>query len=108
MTIAQIANPIIQTEGITSLAPGSRIVCYWDELQNLQPMFDEGRLERGITVTVNYQDILGGSYSHDWEIDPLLYQGLRTTGYRDVSDLVDIVERISYEGIGKNKEENSG
>ena len=87
-------------EGITSLAPGGRIVCYWDELENLQEMFQEGRLQRGIAVTVNYQDITGGSYSHEWEIDPLLYQGLRTIGYRDVSDLVDIVEKISDEGIG--------
>ncbi len=92
-------------EGITSLAPGGRIVCYWDELGNLQSMFQEGRLGRGITVTVEYQDITGGSYSHNWEIDPLLYQGLRTIGYRDVSDLVDIVERISYEGIGTNDKE---
>ena len=63
-------------------------------------MFQEGRLQRGIAVTVNYQDITGGSYSHEWEIDPLLYQGLRTIGYRDVSDLVHIVEKISDEGIG--------
>jgi hypothetical protein len=91
-------------EGITSLAPGGRIVCYWDELGNLQNMFQEGRLQRGIAVTVNYQDITGGSYSHEWEIDPLLYQGLRTIGYRDVSDLVDIVEKISEEGIGDDKE----
>ena len=87
-------------EGITSLVPGSRIVCYWDELENLQEMFQEERLERGITVTVNYQDITGGSYSHSWEIDPLLYQGLRTIGYRDVSDLVYVVEKISEEGTG--------
>ena len=93
-------------EGITSLAPGGRIVCYWDELSNLQTMHQEGRLERSITVTVEYEDITGGTYSHEWEIDPLLYQGLRTIGYRDVSDLVDIVERISYEGIGSNREEN--
>src|SRR5215210_8582593 len=92
-------------EGITSLAPGGRIVCYWDELENLQPMYQEGRLERSITVTVNYQDITGGSYSHTWEIDPLLYQGLRTIGYRDVSDLVDIVERIAEEGVGRNNRE---
>ena len=89
-------------EGITSLAPGGRIVCYWDELGNLQNMFQEGQLQRGIEVRVNYQDITGGSYSHSWEIDPLLYQGLRTIGYRDVSDLVDIVERIAEEGVGKN------
>ena len=92
-------------EGITSLAPGGRIVCYWDDLGNLQEMFQEDRLERGITVTVNYQDITGGSYSHDWEIDPMLYQGLRTIGHMDVSDLVDIVERISEEGVGRNNRE---
>ena len=93
-------------EGITSLAPGGRIVCYWDELENLKPMYEEGgRLERGITVTVSYQDITGGSYSHTWEIDPMLYQGLRTIGYRDVSDLVDIVERIAEEGVGTNNRE---
>ena len=95
-------------EGITSLAPGGRIVCYWDELPNLQPILQEGRLERSITVTVNYEDIIGGSYSHNWEVDPMLYQGLRTIGYRNVSDLVDIVEKISYEGIGKGREGNSG
>jgi hypothetical protein len=87
-------------EGITSLAPGGRIVCYWDELQNLQNMFEEGRFERGIEGTVNYQDITGGSFSHDWEIDPMLYQGLRTIVYRGLSDLVDIVEEISEEGVG--------
>jgi hypothetical protein len=54
---------------------------------------------------VNYQDITGGSYSHDWEIDPMLYQGLRTIGHRDVSDLVDIVERISEEGVGRSNRE---
>jgi hypothetical protein len=72
-------------------------------------MFEEGRLERGITVTVNYQDITGGSYSHEWEVDPLLYQGLRTVGYRDTSDLVDVVEKIQQEGIGSNdrEEDNS-
>src|ERR671933_1509494 len=30
-------------EGITSLAPGGRIDCYWDELENLQQMFQDGR-----------------------------------------------------------------
>ena len=84
-------------EGITSLAPGGRIVCYWDELENLQQMFQDGRLERGITVTVEYQDITGGSYTHTWEVDPLLYQGLRTVGYRDISDLVDKVEEVAEE-----------
>ena len=59
-------------EGITSLAPGGRIVCYWDELENHKQMFKEERLERSVTVTVEYQDIIGSSYSHEWEIDLLL------------------------------------
>ena len=73
-------------EGITSLAPGARIVCYWDELGNLQPMIEEGRLERNVTVKVEYQDIAEGSHSHEWEIDPMLYHGLRTVGHRGVSE----------------------
>ena len=43
-----------------------------------------------------------------WEIDPMLYQGLWTIGCRNVSDLVDIMERISYQGIGNSREGNSG
>ena len=31
-------------------------------------------------VTVNYHDITWGFYSHGWEIDPVLYEGLRTMG----------------------------
>jgi hypothetical protein len=27
-------------------------------------------------MTLEYQDITGGSYSHEWEIDTLLYWGL--------------------------------
>ena len=30
--------------------------------------------------TVDYQDSTAGPYSHEWEIDPMLYQGLRTIG----------------------------
>src|SRR4028118_1428850 len=86
-------------EGITSLAPGARIVCYWDELENLQPLIREGELQRNATVTVEYQDIAGGNYSHDWEIDPGLYEDLRTQGYSSMDDLVDAVEQVA-EAIG--------
>jgi hypothetical protein len=84
-------------EGITSLAPGARIVCYWDELENLQPLIREGSLERNATVTVEYQDIAGGAYSHDWEIDPGLYEDLRTQGYKNMDDLVASVEHVAEE-----------
>jgi hypothetical protein len=93
-------------EGITSLAPGARIVCYWDELENLQPLIREGSLERNATVTVEYQDIAGGSYSHDWEIDPGLYEDLRTQGYRNMDDLVNAVEHVAEE-IGEDGDRKS-
>jgi hypothetical protein len=51
-------------------------------------MTQEERLERNITATVEYQDITGDFHSHDWEIDPTLYMGLRTMGYKDMGDLV--------------------
>ncbi len=84
-------------EGITSLAPGARIVCYWDELENLQHLIREGKLERNATVTVEYQDIAGGTYSHDWEVDPGLYEDLRTQGYKNMDDLVASVEHVAEE-----------
>jgi hypothetical protein len=84
-------------EGIPSLAPGARIVCYWDELGNLRPLIQEGRLQRNATVTVEYQDITGGNNSHEWEVDPGLYADLRTQGYRDMGDLVDKVDEIAEE-----------
>ena len=93
-------------EGITSLAPGARIVCYWDELENLQPLIRDGSLERNATVTVEYQDIAGGSYSHDWEIDPGLYEDLRTQGYKNMDDLVDAVEHVA-EQIGEDGDRKS-
>ena len=58
--------------------------------------------------TVDYQDSTAGPYSHEWEIDPMLYQSLRTIGYRDVSDLVGIMERIAEEGVGRNNSESGG
>ncbi len=92
-----LSDLAIFQEGITSLAPGARIVCYWDELGNLQPMFREGRLQRHIRVTVEYEDITGGSYSHEWEVDPSLYEGLRTFGNKSMNELVDKIDEIAEE-----------
>lgn len=84
-------------EGITSLAPGAGIICYRDDLGNLQSRIEEGRLERNIAITVDYQNITGGRYSHGWEVDPILYGGLRTMGYKDTGDLVDKVDELAEE-----------
>ena len=67
-------------EGITSLAPGGRIVCYWDELGNLQEMFQEERLQRGIAVTVNYQTSPGLFLARVGDRSP----ALRGVAYRRV------------------------
>jgi hypothetical protein len=48
-------------EGLTDLAPGAKILCYWDKLENLLPMIQEGRLEREISVTVEYQNLTGAT-----------------------------------------------
>jgi len=52
-------------------------------------------------VTVEYYDITGGNYSHDWEVDPGLYLDLRTQGYKDMDDLVAAAEHVAEE-IGEN------
>jgi len=55
---------------------------------------------------VEYQDIAGGNYWHDWEIDPGLYEDLRTQGYRNMDDLVDAVEHVAEE-IGGDEDRRS-
>ena len=39
-------------EGMTSLAPGAKIGCYWDTLDNLLPLIKEGKIASDISVTV--------------------------------------------------------
>ena len=65
-----LSDLAIFREGLTDLAPGAKILCYWDKLGNLLPMIQEGRLEREISVTAEYQDLTGGYRSHEWAIAP--------------------------------------
>jgi hypothetical protein len=92
-------------EGIPSLAPGAKIVCYWDELGNLRPLIEEGWLQRSTVVTVEYQDITGGNYAHDRKVDPGLYLDLRTQGYKNMDDLVEAVEHVAQEIEERGSEE---
>ncbi len=57
-------------------------------------MIQEGRLEREISVTVEYQDLTGGYHSHEWAIAPWRYGGLRTNEYKGMTDLVNAVEEL--------------
>ena len=45
------------SEGMTSLAPGAKIGCYWDTLDNLLPLSKEGKIASDIAVTVRYKDL---------------------------------------------------
>lgn len=89
-------------EGLTSLAPGAKIGCYWDTLDNLLPLIKEGKIASDITVTVRYRDLNLTPFETMWDVNPRLYEGIRTVDYSGMTDLVDVVREISDEGIGKN------
>jgi hypothetical protein len=96
-------------EGVTNLAPEAKIVGYWDRLENLLPMMEDGRLQREISVSVSYEDLLGIAYQHTWAIAPWRYEGLRNVDYGGMSDLVDAVQRLTDErkrpaGSGESEE----
>lgn len=80
-------------EGLTSLAPGAKIGCYWDTLDNLLPLIKEGRIASDITVTVRYKDLNLRPLEHEWDINPRLYEGIRMVDYSGMTDLVDTLER---------------
>lgn len=63
-------------EGLTSLAPGAKIGCYWDTLDNLLPLIKEGEISSDITVTVRYKDL---------NLKPLDTTGTSIPGYTKAS-----------------------
>lgn len=80
-------------EGMTSLAPGAKIGCYWDTLDNLLPLIKEGKVASEITVTVSYKDLNLNQLEHNWEINPRIYEGIRNVDYSGMTDLVEVIER---------------
>jgi hypothetical protein len=88
-------------EGLTSLAPGAKIGCYWDTLENLLPLIKEGKIASDITVTVRYKDLNLNPLEHEWDVNPRLYEGIRNVDYSGMTDLVEIIDRkIEDDGIG--------
>jgi hypothetical protein len=79
-------------EGLTSLAPGAKIGCYWDTLDNLPPLIKEGKIASDITVTVRYKDLNLNPLEHEWDVNPRLYEGIRTVDYSGMTDLVDEID----------------
>lgn len=55
-------------EGLTSLAPGAKITCCSDSLDNLLPAFKEGKVASDITVIVRYKDLNLDPREHQWDI----------------------------------------
>ena len=86
---------------MTSLAPGAKIGCYWDTLDNLLPLVKEGKIASDITVTVRYRDLNLNPLEHEWEINPKLYEGIRNVDYSGMTDLVEVIDRkIEDDAIG--------
>ncbi|HEY2196042.1 MAG TPA: hypothetical protein VGH76_27615 [Actinomycetospora sp.] len=66
------------TIGLTSLAPGARLTCYWDDLHaQLDLLKRQDLAGSDFEVTVRYLDLPGTSYSNTWDIQPAVYEGLR-------------------------------
>jgi uncharacterized membrane protein YgcG len=67
------------TVGLTSLAPGGRLTCYWDDLHAQLDLLKRRDLEgTDFEVTVHYRDLTGTVYWNQWDIQPGIYEGLRS------------------------------
>jgi hypothetical protein len=68
----------LYTMGLTSLSPAARITCYWDDFGELMEHLRARGLESAdFAVTVRYSDLTGVVYSNEWDVQPIIYQGLR-------------------------------
>ena len=67
------------TVGLTSLSPAAKITCYWDDFADLLAYLREQGLEGyDFEVTVGYSDLTGAVYTNRWDIQPGIYEGLRS------------------------------
>jgi len=67
------------TVGLTSLSPAAKITCYWDDFADLRGYLrGQGREGYDFEVTVGYSDLTGAVYSNRWDIQPGIYEGLRS------------------------------
>ena len=82
-------------EGRTSLAPGAKLTCYWDDLGDLLSRIEEGKIARHVEVTTHYEDLTGAPYETTWDIQPHVYEGIRNVDYKGINELVETVEGIS-------------
>jgi hypothetical protein len=75
---AVISDLPLFTIGLTSLSPGARLTCYWDDLHDQLDLLERrGLAGTDFEVTVRYVDLPGARYSNTWDIQPAVYEGLR-------------------------------
>jgi hypothetical protein len=105
----EFSSPIVRSTGYTLselpyfehgmnfLDAGEEVRSLWDEFNELCTTLREQGIENGITATVRYRDLAGGSYEDRWNINPLLYQDESTDlgGLKSMSNLVVAVEKLS-------------
>jgi hypothetical protein len=93
-------------EGMNFLDSGEEVRSLWDNFNELASTLREQGQESGITVSVRYLDLAGGSYEDRWTINPLLYEDETTGlgGLKGMSELVIAVEELSehVEAISKS------
>ena len=80
--------------GLDFLEPGGEITCYWDSLDELIPSLRKNGLEDGIVVTTSYKSLGGTPYTSTWRINPLLFEGYRSSSQKGIEDLVVTVEKM--------------
>ena len=77
-------------EGMHFLGPSEEVACIWDDLDSLVASFRQKELNKGVTVTVSYQDLAEESHQTAWQINPLLYEGNRYVSGQDHRDFEDL------------------
>jgi hypothetical protein len=77
VAISRIVNPVLQTVFlvVSKIAPD-------------------------ITVTVRYKELNLNQLEHEWDVNPRLYEGVRTVDYSGMTDLVDVIDRKPDDAIG--------
>lgn len=79
-------------DGMDFLGPGGEIRCLWDDMTSLEEVLCDEGLNDGIRVYIQYEGMNGDTYHEDYDINPLLYRGIRNASRRDVDDLVELLD----------------
>ena len=95
-------------EGMTFLGPGEEVACFWDDLDPLVASLRQKELNKGITVTVRYKDLVEQSYETDWQINPLLYEGNRHVPEQDRRDGDDLLALLRQTSENAHREPGEG